>query len=417
MSYTILYFTLLFIFLLLPTCFSLDTITPNQPIIDDGVALLSSQKKFALGFFSPGNSRKRYIGVWYNNIPNRTVVWVANRDNPVNDINGLLAIHESGGLRIYGQDRTLPLWSANVTLSSLNSSMAKLLDTGNLVLLENGSQMVLWQSFDHLSHTVLPSMKLGVDRRSGFNWFLTSWKSQDDPGTGNCTYGINPSGFPQFTLYKGTTLVHRFGIGSWGVQFNNVITYVNNQDEVTVTDVQTELITRTVLDDSGILLRSTWNERAYEWTTYQSVPEEACDEYGTCGPNGNCNPYSSMSKIDCTCLPGFEPKSPTDWNKTIWSGGCVKKNRTSMCRKGEGFVKMEMIKLPESSRAQVNVNVTLKECEHECLRNCSCTAYCNVVDGETSRCVTWYGDLMDAKTLPANVQNLYVRVDATVFGT
>ncbi|KAM5556050.1 hypothetical protein ABKV19_023778 [Rosa sericea] len=292
--------------------------------------------------------------------------------------------------------------------------MAKLLDTGNLVLLENGSQRVLWQSFDHLSHTALPSMKLGVDWRSGFKRFLTSWKSQDDPGTGNCTYGINPSGFPQVTLYKGTTLVNRYGIGSWGVQFNKVATYVNNQDEVTVTDVQTELITRAVLDDSGILLRSTWNERAYEWTTFQSVPDEPCDEYGTCGPNGNCNPYSGMSKIDCTCLPGFEPKSPTDWNKTIWSGGCVKKNGTSMCRKGEGFVKMEMIKLPESSRAQVNLNVTLKECEHECLRNCSCTAYCNVVNGETSRCVTWYGDLMDAKMLPANAQDLYVRVDATV---
>ncbi|KAL6271609.1 hypothetical protein ACE6H2_028520 [Prunus campanulata] len=58
------------------------SIKPNQPM-RDGDVLLSSNKIFALGFFSPANSRNRYVGVWYKKVPNQTIVWVANRDNPI----------------------------------------------------------------------------------------------------------------------------------------------------------------------------------------------------------------------------------------------------------------------------------------------------------------------------------------------
>ena len=64
--------TLLLLSLLLcPICISLDTITPDQPLKDgDGQLLLSNQKTFALGFFNPGSSNHRYVGIWYNQSPN-----------------------------------------------------------------------------------------------------------------------------------------------------------------------------------------------------------------------------------------------------------------------------------------------------------------------------------------------------------
>ncbi|KAL6207032.1 hypothetical protein ACLB2K_024277 [Fragaria x ananassa] len=161
--------TKFFIFLLIPFCFSIDTITPNQPL-RDGDILVSSGKIFALGLFSPGNSRNRYVGVWYYQVPNQTVVWVANRDHPVDDRSGFLAVQGDGGLVVYGKDQKVPLWSSNVTLSSPNNSMAKLLDSGNLVLLENGvSQNVLWEGLNYPSNTFLPFMKLEVNRRAVWN--------------------------------------------------------------------------------------------------------------------------------------------------------------------------------------------------------------------------------------------------------
>ena len=53
-----------------PICFCLDTITPDQPI-KDGQSLVSNHKTFALGFFSPGNSNRRYVGIGITKLPNK----------------------------------------------------------------------------------------------------------------------------------------------------------------------------------------------------------------------------------------------------------------------------------------------------------------------------------------------------------
>ncbi|KAB2637490.1 hypothetical protein D8674_028024 [Pyrus ussuriensis x Pyrus communis] len=118
----------LFFLLLSPLCASIDTITVNQQL-KDGDSIVSKDIKFELGFFGPDNSSSsRYVGIWYANQPEKTVVWVANRDNPVNDSSGVLAINSENGsvaqavLRDYGlyqqlkwsdaDDRWEEYWSA-----------------------------------------------------------------------------------------------------------------------------------------------------------------------------------------------------------------------------------------------------------------------------------------------------------------
>ena len=133
---------LLSLLLVCPIYTSLDTITPDQPLKDgDGQLLLSNQKTFALGFFNPDSSSHRYVGIWYNQITELTVVWVANRDAPLNDTSGVLSINGTGNLVLHTQNRTTPIWSTNVSfsISSTNNSMAKLLDIGNLVLAQQDS--------------------------------------------------------------------------------------------------------------------------------------------------------------------------------------------------------------------------------------------------------------------------------------
>ena len=128
---------LLSLLLVCPICTSLDTITPEQPL-KDGQLLLSNKKTFALGFFSPGSSSHRYVGIWFNQITEQTVVWVANRDAPLNDTSGVLSINGKGNLVLHTQNQTTPIWSTDVSfsVSSTNNSMAKLLDMGNLVLVQ-----------------------------------------------------------------------------------------------------------------------------------------------------------------------------------------------------------------------------------------------------------------------------------------
>ncbi|XP_004295399.1 PREDICTED: G-type lectin S-receptor-like serine/threonine-protein kinase RKS1-like [Fragaria vesca subsp. vesca] len=401
---------------LLPSCVCLDSFTLNQAI-KDGDVLVSGI--FALGFFSPGNSsRNRYVGVWYNQISNQTVVWIANRDNPVPDTSGVLSINGDGGLVIYGNNRSFPLWSANVTLSSPNTSIAKLLDTGNLVLLENeDSQKVIWQGFDYPTDTMLPFMKLGLNRRSGLNRFITSWKSKDDPGTGSCSFRlVDPNEFPQMIIYKNGAPWWRAEVAPWADQtWGTTTILLNNEDEVSIMSSaknRQSNLSRTVLDESGTLGRFTWNDRAHQWTEYWSAPVERCDFYAQCGPNGYCDPYAADT-IDCGCLPGFEPKSPTDWYARDGTDGCVKKKGgVSTCRNGEKFVNLESMKIPDLSSALVNMNVSVKACKQICLTNCSCVAYSS---SDKTGCVTWYGELMDTRMLPDAGQALYVRVDPIVF--
>ncbi|KAG5113965.1 hypothetical protein JHK82_037234 [Glycine max] len=71
--------------------YAADALTPTSSI-NDGQELISAGQNFSLGFFTPGISKSRYVGIWYKNIMPQTVVWVANRDYPLNDSSGNLTI-------------------------------------------------------------------------------------------------------------------------------------------------------------------------------------------------------------------------------------------------------------------------------------------------------------------------------------
>ena len=56
--------TVVVVLSLLRISIALDTITVNQNI-RDGEAITSAGGSFELGFFSLGNSKNRYLGIWY----------------------------------------------------------------------------------------------------------------------------------------------------------------------------------------------------------------------------------------------------------------------------------------------------------------------------------------------------------------
>ncbi|KAF7850025.1 hypothetical protein BT93_L0015 [Corymbia citriodora subsp. variegata] len=268
-------------------------------------------------------------------------------------------------------------------------------------------------------------MKLGLNRTSGLNRILTSWKSQDDPGTGTTYYMINPSGFPHLTLYKNQ--IPLWQPSPWnGVRLNvlptvgqsslfNFSIIIDADEAVLFSNVfNSSTYVRGVVQESGIVQMLTWVENNSEWVTFFTKPEDQCDSYGHCGANGNCH-SDSMDQIECNCLPGFAPKSPNDWSMRDSSGGCIRKNQESVCRNGEGFVKVADVKVPDTSVASFDENKTLRECEGECTRNCSCTAYADADFTRGGRgCLMWYGNLTDTREIRGGGRDLYVRVDALV---
>ncbi|XP_040361748.1 G-type lectin S-receptor-like serine/threonine-protein kinase At1g11410 [Rosa chinensis] len=357
---------ILLLFLLLPSSIcqlSLDALKPNLPI-KDGDILVSSTQIFALGALEILSTAMLEFGI------------TKFQSKPLS------------GLRTETTQSMIPM--------------------------ECYRSMVM-EALSYMERT-----QIGLNRRSGLEWHLTSWKSKDDPGTGSCTYGIDPMGFPQFFLRKGREALWR--TGPWiGDKLNALpvmtatfynASFVNNEDEISLVFAiaKDSLITRVVIDESGILQVFVWND---QWIKFYSHPTEWCDYYGQCGPNTNCDSEKDY-KLACTCLPGFESKSPS---LSVGESGCIRKAGASTCQNGEGFVKVARVKIPDSSTAYVNMSMSLEECKQNCLMDCSCTAYTSADDrGGGIGCVTWHGDLMDMRTFSDIGQDLYVRVDVTSLG-
>ncbi|XP_074272100.1 G-type lectin S-receptor-like serine/threonine-protein kinase At1g11410 [Silene latifolia] len=386
---------------------SIDTITPSNPR-KEGDVLISSGGKYTLGFFSCGNLTLKYVGIWFTNVSTQTVVWVANRDKPVNDLQGVFSISKDGNAQISSQKSVI--WSTNVATpaakNNSNSTSLKLLNSGNLVLSSDNGKTIAWQSFDHATDTFLPGMKLGLDKRNGLNRFLTSWSSINDPSPGNYTFKVDPNGSPQFFLYQGLSPVWRSGpwIGKrWSGVPDMTKAYIFNG----------MIISIFVVDGvSGTVQRQTWHEDTKRWIVFWTAPKELCDQFGECGDYGNCNPDSG-NQYQCSCFPGYQPKSPKDLYLRDGSQGCIREDNRSMCRNGEGFLKLSSVKLPDTSKATVNKTSTLKQCEEACLRNCSCMGYTAADDsGEGSGCISFYEQLTDVRMYPNQGQDVYFRTDA-----
>ena len=154
----------------------------------------------------------RYLGIWYKSISNGTVVWIANRDTPVINALGVVRVHDK--VIIFETDDGI-IWTSNTSIS-IKNPVAQLLDSGNLVVREdkndiNNAGNFIWQSFDHPVDTMLPSMKVGLNLVTGLENYVTSWKNVDDPSTGSFSNRINPNGFPQFFISKGSAKWFRTG--------------------------------------------------------------------------------------------------------------------------------------------------------------------------------------------------------------
>ncbi|XP_068310305.1 G-type lectin S-receptor-like serine/threonine-protein kinase SD1-1 isoform X1 [Pyrus communis] len=141
-----------------------------------------------------------------------------------------------------------------------------------------------------------------------------------------------------------------------------------------------------------------------------SASRDICDNYSRCGPNGMCDIGNSPV---CSCLKGFQPKDPQNWNYGDNSAGCVRV-KPLMCQTGDVFFKYGGVKLPDATNSRVEQSRSVEECKANCLNNCSCIAYASSsVKGGGSDCTVWFGDLISLRQLPDSGQDLYVRMLAS----
>ncbi|KAJ0874209.1 putative protein kinase RLK-Pelle-DLSV family [Helianthus annuus] len=410
------------------TCsFAADTISPNQ-IVRYNETIISPQETFELDFFSPPNSTNHYVGIWYK-ISKGTVVWVANRNTPLSDTSSELTLTHQGVLILRNATTGDVIWSSvNSSVTSVRNPIGQLLDTGNFIIYNDGGAVnqedPIWQSFDFITDTFLPGMKLGRNLVTGIERNFTSWKSDNDPASGVFSNWIDTRGYPQMILTRGGEIMFRGG--PWnGLRFSgtpNLIlnplynfTFVLDRREIYYQYIlASSVMIRIVLQSNGHLEILKWSDNQQEWSLYTTPQIDRCDNYKVCGPFGSCNIESSPV---CMCLKGFEPTSPDQVTDIEWSKGC-RHTIPLNCDPGEGFNKYTNLKLPDTQGSWYNQTMTLVECEEMCKSNCSCTAYTNSNrSGAGSGCLLWFGDLMDIRSFSTNGDTLYIRLSASELGT
>ncbi|XP_078166608.1 G-type lectin S-receptor-like serine/threonine-protein kinase At4g27290 isoform X2 [Carex rostrata] len=389
--------------------------------LTDGETLVSSKSVFGLGFFSPaGTSSKRFVGVWFTVSPD-TVVWVANRDCPLNNTSGTLTLNKRGSIMLYDSTGKI-VWSSSPNSSSDANDFNPLLqlnDYGNLILKDQTSNNIIWQSFDHPTNTLLSGMKVGKNLRTGFEKYLTSWKSSDDPSEGNYRYEMDTEGAPEIITWDRSQIFTRSGLwnGKYFSTAPNMLSYedrinflfVWNQDEVSYgfEAKSTSTLSRLVLNETGIIQRFIWDQPHQTWNEFYLGTKDECSQYARCGPFSICQRDGIQA---CSCLRGFEPLTPMEWDMRNTLGGCKRLVPLGCSASSDGFYEIEEVEVPYSHNATVDASISVKECRSRCLMNCSCMAYAPLdIKGQGSGCVMWQTVLTDTKYTGGG-QVLYVKV-------
>ncbi|KAL6844523.1 hypothetical protein ACP4OV_026196 [Aristida adscensionis] len=397
--------------------------------ITDGDTLVSAGGSFTLGFFSPGSSTKRYLVIWFT-VSKDAVYWVANRDRPLADTSGALVLTAEGSLCLLdgaGQ----AVWSSNTT-----GAAARLLESGNLVTSgpSSSAAMILWQSFDHPSNTLLPGMKVGKNLWTGAVWSVSSWRSAGDPSPGSYRYTTDARAVPENVIWDGG--VERYRTGPWnGLWFSGVpemMTYsdmfkyelTNSPGEITYGYVAMAgaPLSRLLLAGDGVLQRLVWDASSRAWKNFFQGPRDVCDAYGRCGAFGVCDAGAAATSF-CGCAGGFSPASAAQWRMRDASGGCRRDVALDCAGDGkttDGFLVLKGVKLPDTSNASVDATATLEECGERCLANCSCVAYAPVDirgggGGGRGGCIIWTDGLVDLR-LAGEIKLAHRQFPALIIG-
>ncbi|XP_021667700.2 putative receptor protein kinase ZmPK1 [Hevea brasiliensis] len=320
---------------------------------------------FAIWFTEPSCSRD-----------DCTIVWMANRDFPVNGIRSKLWLQKTGNLVLTDAGKYIA-WSTDTV--SPSSTDLILYDTGNLAL-QNVEGVILWQSFDSPTNTLLPSQRFTKDMQ------LVSSRSRTNFSSGFYKLFFNNDNL-LCLLYDDSKVTSiywptpwlvswatgRFPYNSSRLAFLDTLGKFTSSDNFSFVsaDYGVRLQRRLTIDfDGNLRLYSRKKGNNATWVVSWQALSQPCEIHGACGPYSKCS-HSPISGRRCSCLPGYRVKNANDW-----SSGCESKFYISCDNDTDQF---RFIRLPHVEFYGHDYGVypgyTLEMCRKLCLSLCGCKGF------------------------------------------
>ncbi|KAG6783428.1 hypothetical protein POTOM_012876 [Populus tomentosa] len=362
---------------------------------DDSPSWLSASGEFAFGFRQLENKDYFLLSIWYEKIPEKTVVWYAIGEDPTDDPavprGSKVELTDDRGLLLADPQGNL-IWTSRILLGAVSSGVMN--DTGNFVL-QNRNSDRLWESFNNPTDTLLPTQIMeagGVvsSRRTETNFSLGRFQLRL-PDNGNLVLNSmnSPTKFAYDDYYRsGTSDASNSSNSGYRLIFNESgYMYILRRNGLR------EDLTKTALPTTGFYRRATLNfdgvftQYSYpktsssirSWSPVRSEPENICKfnsiwGSGACGYNSICS-LSVDRRPNCTCPQEFSLLDQNDKH-----GSCIPNFEISCKDNGKNssedlydFVELRYVDYPSGDAEHLQPQ-NEEQCRKACLNDCLCGA-------------------------------------------
>ncbi|KMT15484.1 hypothetical protein BVRB_3g058390 [Beta vulgaris subsp. vulgaris] len=380
----IFFFLLLFVFISISSVFSTrnslsrgSSLTVKDASNTDDF-LISPDNTFTCGFYSLGTNAY-WFSIWFTNSNERTVIWTANRDHPVNRRGSQLSLRHNGVMVLTDFDGSTT-WQTNSTVVDVDR--AELLNTGNLVIRDNGGN-ILWQSFDFPTDTLLPHQLFTKNNR------LVSRIGPQTFGSGYYNFFFDSDTLLKL-IYDGPEVSSIYWPNLFLNIYENGRTNYNSSRIAVLDDTGTfsssdrlqftasdsdvggdvMIKRRLTLDYDGNMRVYSLSESSGLWDVTWQALSKPCDVHGVCGRNGICV-YTPEPK--CSCPPSYDRTDLSDWSQ-----GCKPRFQRN-CSDSE-FVEISHVDYYGFDLANPAA-VSYDDCRQLCLEDCQCEGFSYRITG------------------------------------
>ncbi|XP_071694545.1 putative receptor protein kinase ZmPK1 [Rutidosis leptorrhynchoides] len=343
-------------------------------VVKKGDHLVSPNRLFTAGFHQIGQNAYLFA-IWFTELTSdgsRTLVWMANRDLPINGKRSEIFLSKTGNLVL--SDAGQQIWASNT--KSTSPLQLQLLDSGNLVLnqVKVQTQSYIWQSFNFPTNTLLPNQPFTK------NTVLISSRSWTNYSSGFYKFYFDNDNVLSI-LFKNDVVTSVFWPKPWLIAteagrstFNNSrFAFLDSRGKFTSTDNYSFVTSdygqivprRLTLDVDGDLRVYTLNQK--KWSVSLQTTSLPCLIHGSCGLNSICTYSREIGRI-CTCAYGYKAK-----NRSDLSLGCEPTFNVTQNRENYGFIRypnMEFYGFDSS----YTPGISLETCKNTCLNDTNCKA-------------------------------------------
>ncbi|CAK8561788.1 unnamed protein product [Lathyrus sativus] len=329
-----------------------DTLNISSP-------LYSKQGKYLLTFtYVLGSYENTQLCILSSANVQNNLVWLYDRNHPIYSDSSVLSLSHSGVLKIESKiGKPMIIYSSP---QPINNTVATMLDTGNFVLEQlhpNGTKTLLWQTFDYPINTLIPNMKLGINRKTGHNWSLVSPITRSVWASGEFSLVWEPIEGELNIKKRGKVYWKSGKLRSDGL-FENIPTNVQQMYRYII-------VSNTDEDSFAFETKDRNYTRFPEWVLFPAG--RLINNVGDIGNADMCYGYNS-------------------------DGGCQKWENIPTCREpGYVFEKKSAIASLNNATYEDSALYVYNDCKESCWRNCNCTAFTKYYNNGTG-CIFYSGN-------------------------